>query len=243
LYVIDFYNQAVVHNDTRGPKHGAHNAAVRPDRDHHMGRIWRVQHKDAKQLPPANLTSGNHKDWVAALNHPNGAIRMNAQRLIEDNNAADTAPDLQQLVQKGSSYGRINALWLLNNLGKLDDATLSAALAADDAGLRKNGFRLIAENDARASDANKAAVLKAAKRCGCARENERAARSRLVPGQRRYRQRHCRGLPEARRQIFGIGRGRGRFERSGAVSRGQLPRQRSSDARQLRSARGAIDRQ
>jgi putative membrane-bound dehydrogenase-like protein len=160
LYVIDFYNQAAIHNDTRGPKHGAHNAAVRPDRDHHLGRIWRVQHKEAKSLPNANLTSGNHKDWVAALNHPNGAIRMNAARLIEDNNAADVAPDLQQLVQKGSGYGRINGLWLLNTLGKLDDATLTAALAADDAGLRKNGFRLISENESRSTDANKTAVLK-----------------------------------------------------------------------------------
>ena len=52
LYVIDFYNQAAIHNDTRGPKHGANNAAVRPDRDHHFGRIWRVQHKQAKRLPP-----------------------------------------------------------------------------------------------------------------------------------------------------------------------------------------------
>ncbi len=50
LYVIDFYNQAVIHNDTRGPQHGPANAAVRPDRDHYFGRIWRVQHKQAKKL-------------------------------------------------------------------------------------------------------------------------------------------------------------------------------------------------
>ena len=50
LYVVDFYNQAVIHNDTRGPLHGPANAAVRPDRDHYFGRIWRVQHKQAKKL-------------------------------------------------------------------------------------------------------------------------------------------------------------------------------------------------
>ncbi len=48
LYVVDFYNQAVIHNDTRGPQHGPANAAVRPDRDHYFGRIWRVQHKQAQ---------------------------------------------------------------------------------------------------------------------------------------------------------------------------------------------------
>ncbi|MDB6052702.1 MAG: glycosyl hydrolase, partial [Verrucomicrobiales bacterium] len=42
LYICDFYNQAVIHNDTRGPKHGPANAAVRPDRDHYFGRIWKV---------------------------------------------------------------------------------------------------------------------------------------------------------------------------------------------------------
>ncbi len=48
LYVVDFYNQAVIHNDTRGPDHNPVNAAVRPDRDHYFGRIWKVQHKEAK---------------------------------------------------------------------------------------------------------------------------------------------------------------------------------------------------
>ena len=50
LYILDFYNQAVVHNDTRGPRHDPQsNAAIRPDRDHYFGRIWRVQHKEAKK--------------------------------------------------------------------------------------------------------------------------------------------------------------------------------------------------
>jgi len=52
LYVLDFYNQAAVHNDTRGPQHGPTNAAVRPDRDRHHGRIWRVQHLEAKAVGP-----------------------------------------------------------------------------------------------------------------------------------------------------------------------------------------------
>lgn len=58
LYVVDFCNQAVIHNDTRGPTHGPANAAVRPDRDHYYGRIWKVQHKEAK-APSA--TAYRHK--------------------------------------------------------------------------------------------------------------------------------------------------------------------------------------
>jgi putative membrane-bound dehydrogenase-like protein len=58
LYVVDFYNQAVIHNDTRGPIHGPANAAVRPDRDHYFGRIWKVQHKKAKS---PTVTTYRHK--------------------------------------------------------------------------------------------------------------------------------------------------------------------------------------
>ena len=53
LYVIDFYNQAVIHNDTRGPVHNNVNAAVRPDRDHYFGRVWRVDNLQAKAAPGA----------------------------------------------------------------------------------------------------------------------------------------------------------------------------------------------
>ena len=59
LYVVDFYNQAVIHNDTRGPLHGPANAAVRPDRDHYFGRIWRVQHKQAAKLDVPVLNRGD----------------------------------------------------------------------------------------------------------------------------------------------------------------------------------------
>ncbi len=50
MYVGDFYNQAVIHNDTRGPDHNKVNAAVRPDRDHYFGRIWKIEHKDAAKI-------------------------------------------------------------------------------------------------------------------------------------------------------------------------------------------------
>ena len=59
LYVVDFYNQAVIHNDTRGPDHNSVNAAVRPDRDHYFGRIWRVDHKQAKKIAVPDLAKAS----------------------------------------------------------------------------------------------------------------------------------------------------------------------------------------
>jgi putative membrane-bound dehydrogenase-like protein len=63
LYIVDFCNQAVIHNDTRGPTHGPANAAVRPDRDHYYGRIWKVQHKEAKKVEVVKM----QKDSVSNL--------------------------------------------------------------------------------------------------------------------------------------------------------------------------------
>ncbi len=84
LYLVDFYNQAVVHNDTRGPLHGPANAAVRPDRDHYFGRIWRIQHKQAKKIPVPVLDAEDTAGLRAALESPNGHTRMTAARLLQE---------------------------------------------------------------------------------------------------------------------------------------------------------------
>jgi len=85
LYVIDFYNQAVIHNDTRGPIHGPANAAVRPDRDHYFGRIWKIQHKQAKKLTVPVLEKDNVKSLVQTIEtNPNAHVKKLAWRLIQE---------------------------------------------------------------------------------------------------------------------------------------------------------------
>ena len=90
LYVVDFYNQAVIHNDTRGPLHGPANAAVRPDRDHFFSRIWRVQHKQAKPLDVPVLDRANLPALIRAMDtSPNAHVRLTAWRLAQESHAAD----------------------------------------------------------------------------------------------------------------------------------------------------------
>jgi putative membrane-bound dehydrogenase-like protein len=84
LYVVDFYNQAVIHNDTRGPLHGPANAAVRPDRDHYFGRIWRIQHKDAKKIDVPVIDKSKTHSLEAAFVSPNSHTRMTAIRLMRE---------------------------------------------------------------------------------------------------------------------------------------------------------------
>ena len=91
LYVVDFYNQAVIHNDTRGPLHGPANAAVRPDRDHYFGRIWRVQHKQARKLDVPDLSRADLPRLIRVMQtSPNAHVKQTAWRLAHENYASDT---------------------------------------------------------------------------------------------------------------------------------------------------------
>ncbi|MDB6028382.1 MAG: putative rane-bound dehydrogenase [Verrucomicrobiales bacterium] len=135
LYILDFYNQAVVHNDTRGPKHGPNNAAIRPDRDHYFGRIWRVQHNAAKKFELPKLEGTVPAELVKALRHPNGWVRMTAERLLIEE--FPTAQDIfvsgsplilhtefkRLLSSNPSVETRIAALWTLDQLGLLTVGT------------------------------------------------------------------------------------------------------------------------
>jgi putative membrane-bound dehydrogenase-like protein len=96
LYVIDFYNQAVIHNDTRGPDHNPANAAQRPDRDHYFSRIWRVQHKQAIKLPALALDRHDLPGLLHAIEtSPNTTVKQLAWRLAQEN--FSDAPQLAAL--------------------------------------------------------------------------------------------------------------------------------------------------
>ncbi len=89
LYVVDFYNQAVIHNDTRGPIHGPANAAVRPDRDHYFARIWRLQHKQAAKVEVPDLSTKDAQALVAVVkSSPNAHTKFNAFRLLRESGAS-----------------------------------------------------------------------------------------------------------------------------------------------------------
>jgi putative membrane-bound dehydrogenase-like protein len=149
MYVLDFYTPVVAHNDTRGPQHSKSGASVRPDRDHHFGRIYRIQHEAAKPLTIPDLNQENAAGLVKAFIHPNKVVRFNAIRILmekSDKFGKDAVPDLTKLA-KGETFipGRIMALWALERLAALDAATFESAATSTDAAVRKNAM-LIAES-------------------------------------------------------------------------------------------------
>ena len=148
LYLVDFYNQIAVHNDTRGPAHGAHNAATRPDRDHHFTRLWRIQHKQKLALPAFDLNPKNPARLVEMLDHPNGWVRATANRLLSEGAGKSVVEILSAEAAQGrTAYGRMLALWTLANLGEIGEDQLESSIRDQDPVVRKNALWLAAGLD------------------------------------------------------------------------------------------------
>jgi putative membrane-bound dehydrogenase-like protein len=148
LYLVDMYNQIATHNDTRGPAHGARNAATRPDRDHHFTRLYRIQHKEARPLPAFDLDPKSPAKLIAMLDHPNGWVRGTANRLLSEGAGRDAQAQLETAAAAvRTAYGRMEALWVLQNLDLLTDDLMMAAMRDSDAVVRKNALRIAAARD------------------------------------------------------------------------------------------------
>lgn len=145
MYLLDFYNQAISHNDIRGVAHGMGNAAVRPDRDHEHGRIWKVQHKQARNNPYPRLATATSLELVGALSHPNAWVRLTSQRLLSERNDRGAVPALQSLLTNRVTYARLHALWTLHALNSLSGSNLIAAISDRHPAVQNNALRVVPE--------------------------------------------------------------------------------------------------
>ena len=119
---------------------------MRPDRDHYFGRIWKIDHKEAKPLTGSKSLKGDTSLALAALESPNRHVRMNAQRILVEQGDASITGKLIETVEKGSPAARIHALWAAEQMGKLPEAVLIAALNTDQTQVRKAASRIAAQH-------------------------------------------------------------------------------------------------
>ncbi len=145
MYVVDFCNQAIIHNDTRGPKHGPRNAAIRPDRDHYYGRIWRVDHKQAVKLTVPNLAKATRAELVTALEHPSQHVKITAIRLLTEAGRIDVEPALSKLASSDKpAEVRVAALWALVGINYFNGPLVTALVNDPNPAIRKNALRCFA---------------------------------------------------------------------------------------------------
>ena len=145
MYLLDFYNQAISHNDIRGVAHGMGNAAVRPDRDHEHGRIWRIQHKQARKNPVPNLETASSLELTTALGHPNAWVRLTAHRLLAERNDRTVTHALASLLTNRVTYARLQALWTLHALNTLSPSNLITAINDPHPTVQNNALRVVPE--------------------------------------------------------------------------------------------------
>ena len=143
LYLTDFYRKTLDH-----PRYLPE--PVRETADfisgNTQGRIYRVAAKKRRRSRTPDVNEFNLKKLVALLDHSNGWQRDTARRLLLERRNKESIPLLRNAAIKGRKVaGRIAALWLLDNMGALRDATIIAALADDNPRIRETGARL-AEN-------------------------------------------------------------------------------------------------
>ena len=161
LYVLDFYNQAVVHNDTRGPKHGPTNAAIRPDRDHQHGRIWRVQHKSAPKTAQLPADWKSPAALAALLERGDASTRTAAINAIADGGDPKTLDAVTSVLERSKSPAvRIAAAWSLARAGRKPMVAEQALRVPDrEPELARAAARIFAEFPKLADDATSAALL------------------------------------------------------------------------------------
>ncbi|MES2738167.1 MAG: PVC-type heme-binding CxxCH protein [Verrucomicrobiota bacterium] len=146
VWFADFQNFIIQHNPTPSVERGGFKGetgvggAHKNDlRDHERGRIYRVVAKGASsKIAPPSLDGDTQ--WS----------RLTAQRLdVEKGRLPENAATLM----KQGGPGAAHALWTLQGLGKLDEATHKAALLSKDPVLRRNAVRALG------TDAKAAALL------------------------------------------------------------------------------------
>jgi putative membrane-bound dehydrogenase-like protein len=152
VWFADWQNYIIQHNPTPSQRSGGYDAKTGPGgahenelRDHSRGRIYRIVWRDAKD--PNVLQKLNPADpaqLTAALNSDIQDRRLFAQRLLVEGKHAAAADSLKKMVlANDGSIGAVHALRTLQGLDALDEATLSAALYAKDARLRRNAVRAL----------------------------------------------------------------------------------------------------
>ncbi|MEX2114660.1 MAG: PVC-type heme-binding CxxCH protein [Pirellulales bacterium] len=159
VWVIDWYNYIVQHNPTpRGFETGKGAAYETDLRDKKHGRIYRVVYDLAKPAALVSLADASPEQLVAALAHPTMLWRLQAQRLLVEQQRVEMLPALVTLAADtsvdpvGLNVGAIHALATMAGLNLLDgshpDVTAAAiaALKHRSAGVRRNAAALLPPN-------------------------------------------------------------------------------------------------
>jgi glucose/arabinose dehydrogenase/mono/diheme cytochrome c family protein len=145
MYVVDIYHGILQHKTYETPYLIKQIKERGLDQNNRKGRIWRVvpdgANANAKARP--KLNGAPVAQLVEALNHPNGWWRDTAQRLLVEKADPSAVPLLTELVTAAQTpVAKLQALWTLHGMGKLNADTVASALEDKDAHVRATAIRV-----------------------------------------------------------------------------------------------------
>ncbi len=132
-----------------------------PGRDRERGRIWRIIYKGTPEKPladklPPDLTKYNLDELIAATAGQNLTLRMLAMWQIVDRIGAPAIDPLKAILKSGTPNQKVNAIWALYNLKRLDTPEVLALAADADRTVRVHAMKVFSETSpwpANAADA------------------------------------------------------------------------------------------
>jgi mono/diheme cytochrome c family protein len=131
------------------------------------GRIFRIVHDSTKRGPKPALSKETPAGLVQYLSHPNGWWRDKAQQLLVERGDKSVAPALTQLAIDAKDYRtRMHALWTLDGLDAIEQASVQRALSDPAPEVRTSALRLserwLREKNGGGTDTLRQAVISAA---------------------------------------------------------------------------------
>lgn len=138
LYVVDWYNKIISHNEV--PR-------THPDRDKTHGRIWRIRHEGRQSPPRVDLANLAENDLINLLGGSSALLSMHAWQEIVDRKAVKLSDTLLGIVTDSTQTlaRRCAALWAAEGLGAASPALLAKLAEAPEPALRHEAVRIAGE--------------------------------------------------------------------------------------------------
>jgi mono/diheme cytochrome c family protein len=144
LYIVDMHHGLLQHRISITDY--AKSEYLKKQLNKHLltGRIFRIVPDDgAAHVARPRLNQASTAQLVMQLTHPSAWWRETAQRMLVERRDPDAVAPLKKMaLGDGDSVHRLDALWTLDGMKKLDADTLAAALADGDSKVRANAVRL-----------------------------------------------------------------------------------------------------
>lgn len=139
LYVVDWYNQIISHNEVPR-KH--------PERDKTRGRVWRIRHEaQPHRTEVPNLYTASDAQLLASLKAANTWEVNAAWQQIVDRQALSLVPELSRLLMDDAQPAelRLRALWSLEGLDRHDTPHLTKLAGDARRSVRVEALRALRE--------------------------------------------------------------------------------------------------